>query len=177
VAGGRHWSTFRLRVHNRTALRCPVTTVLAYAARQGGLRPGSVQLQWRRSGHWVRVPAKVQLGVLLALAGPRGGLDLRGHARSQVRLRMRFPADAPKGEWVTLSVGFTPLTDRTGATLPWPVGVSDPHVFRVVGTGHRPSGAPRLAETGADATSTLALCTGAVACLASGAALLRRRRP
>lgn len=185
-AGG-NWSKFRLTLRNRTAASCPgVRPVVVYAARSGALRKGDVRLQWRAgrgAGSWHRARTVDEAGVLVGLVGPDRGLTLPGRSGAKLPLRMRFPSGAPLGEWLTMAIGFEPVS-LDGERIPLPVGISDPHTFQLrrLGSGHghggRAPGGPELAATGGSAATGWA-AGAAVAALGGGAGLVgysRRRR-
>ncbi|MHA6762819.1 hypothetical protein [Streptacidiphilus sp. PAMC 29251] len=188
---GGSWSRFGLKAGNSTGARCAaVRPVLVFGARNRPLRQGDVRLQWKakagRGGKagWHGSAMVAENGVLMGLAGPAKGLTLPAGARTTVPLRMRFATGAPTGQWLTLAIGYEPVL-LEGQTVPLPVGVSDPHLFRVA---HRPRPQPRphprpstgpqrpqLAETGAPA-ATVAAAGTALLSLVGGAGLVRLSR-
>ncbi|QMU67800.1 LPXTG cell wall anchor domain-containing protein [Streptacidiphilus sp. P02-A3a] len=187
-AGGG-WSPARLGLRNRLSESCAgVRPVLVFGARAGVLRRGDVRLQWRRGarGGWQPVRLRAEEGVLAGQVGPDAGLTVPAGGRAGVPLRLRIGHRAPLGQWLTLAVGFEPVV-LEGQSVPLPVGVSEPYLFRVVRAGHRGNGGPaaghrerggpdwgpRLAETGTDA----GVAAGAAAALllgGGGLVLLRR---
>ena len=183
-AGGS-WSRFTLRARNRTGAACHgVLPVVVLGSRAAPLGQGDVRIQWRsaKGTAWHRSSVVAEDGVLVALAGPGRGVTLPAKGRTALPLRMRFAGGAPTGQWVTLAIGFEPV-DLAGETTAFPVGVSDPHYFRVQrrGTGsgggtHR-TDRPQLARTGGSG-QTGAAAAGAVMALGGGAALVgyARRR-
>jgi hypothetical protein len=139
-----------------------------------------------------------EAGVLVGVVGPEQGLTLSAKGGVAVLLRMRFRHGAPLGEWMTMTIGYEPVS-LDGQTVPVPVGVSDPRLFRVqrhgggagdgsatgsdsaTGSGRGSRGgaaAPQLAATGASATTGRAAGAAALATV-GGVGLVgysRRRR-
>ena len=130
-AGGR-WSRFSLTVGNRLAVPCRrVAAVVVFGARSRTLHRGDVQLQWRRAaGRWNPVGLLDEAGVLAGKVGPAAGTGLAAGSRTAVPLRLRFGRSAPDGQWLTMAVGFVPVR-LGGQSVPLPVGVSEPYLFRV----------------------------------------------
>ncbi|RAG86266.1 hypothetical protein DN069_07335 [Streptacidiphilus pinicola] len=132
AAGGR-WSTLRLSLHNGTRAVCgQLRPVLVYGARNRTLRPDAVRLQTRIGGHWRSVTLNAALGELAGTVGPTNGLRLAPGRTVMLTVRMRLAAGAPRGEWLSLAVAYAPLQSK-GTTVTWPVGVTNPAYFRVVG--------------------------------------------
>ncbi|TDU04296.1 hypothetical protein EDD99_2753 [Streptomyces sp. 846.5] len=183
-AGGS-WSGARLGVRNHTGASCRgVQPVLVLGAHKRGLRAGEVRLQWRRGAgaSWQRVRLLEEDGALLGRIGPADGLAVTPKGRASVPLRLRFSAGAPLGRWVTLAVGYVPVP-LEGEPVPLPVGITDPHFFRVVGgqvvSRHVVSKErPQLAATGGS-EATAVIAWAAALSVGGGAALVgcaRRRR-
>lgn len=188
---GGPWSAARLGVRNHTGASCRgVQPVLVLGAHSRGLHAGDVRLQWRRGtgASWQRIRLLEEDGALLGRIGPAAGLEVTAKSRASVPLRLRFTAGAPRGRWVALAVGYLPVP-LDGEFVPLPVGITDPHYFRVVenrvvgnrvgkGQPARPVLRPQLAATGGmDLTAPLAWA--AAGSVGGGAALLgcaRRRR-
>ncbi|MEY9963154.1 hypothetical protein ABIA33_001187 [Streptacidiphilus sp. MAP12-16] len=176
-AGGQ-WSRFRLTVRTRAGQSCAgVRPVVVFGARNRTLRRGDVRLQWRQGSGWHRVSMVAAQGSLVGQVGPGQGLTLPARSRTALPLRMRLAPGAPPGQWLTMAVGFEPVT-LAGQTVPLPVGISDPHYFRVVRATERRHDAPQLAETGGSGLVPLAAGGSALA-LGGGVALVAcaRRRP
>ena len=132
AAGGR-WSTLRLSLRNGTRAVCgQLKPVLVYGARNRTLRVDAVRLQTRIGGHWRTVTMNAALGELAGAVGPADGLRLRSQETATLTVRMRLARSAPRGEWLSLAVAYAPLQSK-GTTVTWPVGVTDPAYFRVVG--------------------------------------------
>jgi hypothetical protein len=180
---GGSWSAFTLGAANRTAADCPgVLPVVVFGARGTALRTGDVRVQWRsgRGGPavWHTSAVVAEGGMLVGLVGPAEGLSLAAGGDTAVPLRMRFAGGAPTGQWVTMAIGYEPVA-LAGQTQPLPVGVSDPHLFRVL---RSPVPAPArtgrsLARTGASA-DTARLAGAGLLAVSGGTALvlLARRR-
>jgi hypothetical protein len=175
---GGSWSPFALSADNGTAAACPgVLPVVVFGAQGTTLRTADLQVQWE-SGRgaaavWHSSALIAEDGVLVGLVGPDQGLTLAARGSTAVPMRMRFADGAPTGQWVTMAIGYEPVT-LEGDTVPLPVGVSDPHLFQVV----RPGG-PQLARTGGG-PATVPLAALSLLALGTGAALLllsRRRDP
>ncbi|MFC1432913.1 hypothetical protein ACEZDB_19925 [Streptacidiphilus sp. N1-3] len=177
-AGGS-WSGFTLKAGNSTPARCAgVLPVVVFGSRGRPLRRGDVRMQWRTGrGGWHGSAMVAENGVLMGLVGPAQGLSLAARGKAAVPLRMRFSTGAPTGQWVTMAIGYAPVT-LEGETAALPVGISDPRLFRVLRQVRRPSGAPQLAETGGPPRTAVA-AGASLLCLGGGAGLLalsRRRR-
>jgi len=192
-AGGG-WSPARLALRNRLSLPCAgVRPVLVFGVRGRSPRHGDVRLQWRRGprGGWHPVRLLAEEGVLAGQVGPDAGLGVAGRGRTSVPLRLRIGRGAAPGQWLTMAVGFEPVLLQ-GQSVPLPVGVSEPYLFRVVSAarggqddrgrrgGRRWAGAPergapeQLAATGDDVS---AAAGAAALLLAGGAGLVLLRRP
>ena len=179
-AGGG-WSPIRLGLRNRLGRRCAgVRPVMVFGVRGGGLRHGDVRLQWRRGpGGWQQVPLRPEAGVLAGQTGPAAGLTVPADGRAAVPMRLRIGRGAPPGQWLTMAVGFEPVL-LAGQSVPLPVGISNPYLFRVVrGTGrhghHLASGRPQLAETGDTAPAAAGTAAALLLGGGTGLVLLRRR--
>ncbi|MEZ0090451.1 hypothetical protein [Streptacidiphilus sp. EB129] len=131
---GSGWSAFRLTAADRPGVRCAgVRPVLVFGTKAGGLRTGEVRLEWRRGGRhgrWVPVPMVEGEGALAGQVGPARGLAPAAGGRVSVLLRMRFGAGAPPGRWLTMAVGYERVR-LAGVMVPLPVGITDPHYFRL----------------------------------------------
>ncbi|MFC1417340.1 hypothetical protein [Streptacidiphilus cavernicola] len=166
---GGDWSGFTLRAGNATPAACPgVLPVVVFGAQGTALRTGDLQVQWRDGGGaWQRTALVAEDGLLVGLVGPARGLTLPSGSTRLLPMRMRFAGGAPTGQWVTMAIGYEPVA-LDGQTVPLPVGVSDPHLFRVV---PRPSADAQLARTGGS-PATAAAAAGSAALLGGGAGLL-----